>query len=190
MGGGGSLKLVVVLDGERREVEVDLARQIVRVGPHEWPIQVGSSGNGVVAFEILGERVEVRTEGTPEGKPPSSLIVNGELHSLTVESSVGTATRPAGPATAGGPHIPSVPAEAEASEGPGRAVLPPMPGKVLEVRVRNGDKVQPGQVLLVVEAMKMRNEVASPMAGEVSGLHVAPGANVTAREVLLRILTP
>jgi glutaconyl-CoA/methylmalonyl-CoA decarboxylase subunit gamma len=181
---------VVVLDGERREVEVDLARETVRVGSHEWPIQVSASPNGSVSFEILGERVEVRVQGPDEGKLTGSIVVNGELHTFAVESSVGgNARRPAPPRTiAGAP--PENRSEAGAAEGPGRAVLPPMPGKVLEVRVHDGDSVAAGQVLLVVEAMKMRNEVTAPIAGIVSGMRVAPGANVTAREVLLRILAP
>ncbi len=84
----------------------------------------------------------------------------------------------------------AAPSAGDVGDGSGRAVRPPMPGKVLEVRVRNGEKVRAGQVLLVVEAMKMRNEVTAPIEGEVSELHVVPGANVAAREVLLRVLAP
>jgi glutaconyl-CoA/methylmalonyl-CoA decarboxylase subunit gamma len=179
---------VVVLDGERREVEVDLARQTVRIGTHEWPLQVNASGNGSVSFEILGERVEVRTGGAGNGEPTGSIIVNGELHTLAVESSVGSVGRPSGPkGPAAGPSPPS-PSGRGDEKGPGQAVLPPMPGKVLEVRVKNGEAVRAGQLLIVVEAMKMRNEVTSPVAGKVSGLRVTPGSNVAAHEVLLRVL--
>lgn len=181
---------MVVLDGERREVDVDLARHTVRVGSHEWPIQLGAASSGAVSFEILGERVEVRLEGLPEGKPAGSIAVNGELHTLVVESTRGSLSRPAGP-PAGARSATPAPGPGEGTpEGPGRAIVPPMPGKVLEVRVRNGEKVQPGQVLLVLEAMKMRNEVTSPVAGEVTGLRVSPGTNVAAREVLLRVVAP
>ncbi|HLY77536.1 MAG TPA: hypothetical protein VKT21_06590, partial [Thermoplasmata archaeon] len=61
------MKLVVVLDGERHEVEVDLVRRTVRVSGHEWPVQVGAAGDGSVSFEILGERVEVRGEAPEPG---------------------------------------------------------------------------------------------------------------------------
>ncbi len=179
---------MVVLDGERREVEVDLDRQTVRIGGREWPIQVDASGTGSVSFQILGERVEVRGPDSAAGAPAGSVTVNGEVHLLAVESSVGSVPRT--PVSKGSAVAPSHPVSSgdAAAEGPGRAILPPMPGKVLEVRVRNGEKVAAGQVLLVVEAMKMRNEVTSPVAGEVSGLRVSPGANVAAREVLLRVL--
>jgi glutaconyl-CoA/methylmalonyl-CoA decarboxylase subunit gamma len=179
---------VVVVDGERREVEVDLARQTVRIGTHEWPLQVNASGNGSVSFEILGERVEVRAGGAGNREPAGSIIVNGELHTLAVESSIGSTARPAGPRGMAAEPSASSPAADGSQEGPGQAVLPPMPGKVLQVLVHNGEQVEVGQVLLVVEAMKMRNEVTSPVAGKVSGLRVTPGANVAAREILLRVL--
>lgn len=182
------MKLEVVLDGERREVEVDLHRQTVRVGQHEWPIQVSAVGNGSVSFEILGERIEVRGDATGNG--PASIVVNGELHTLLFESATGASSRHREPATkagftaAGGPSHPSGGAE----EGPGRPVFPPMPGKILEVRVREGESVAAGQVLLVLEAMKMRNEVTAPVPGVVTGLRVSAGSNVGARDLLLRVV--
>jgi glutaconyl-CoA/methylmalonyl-CoA decarboxylase subunit gamma len=181
---------VVVLDGERREVEVDLPRQTVRVGAREWPVHVVRFDGGSVSFEILGEVLDVRGELLQDGKPAGPITVNGELHTVTIESRRGYGTG-SSPSAAGLVLSPGAPAgDTENGDGPGRPVLPPMPGKVLEVRVQNGEKVSVGQVLLVVEAMKMRNEVTSPIAGEVSGLRVRPGANVAAREVLLRVVAP
>ncbi len=173
------MKITLVLDGERREVDVDLARRIVRVGGREWPVDLGESANGGVAFEILGERVEVRQD--PAGP---SVVVNGELHSMVVESRSG-----AGPMAAPArPGPPEAGTSGPAGDGPGQAILPPMPGKVLEVRVGEGDRVTAGQVLLVIEAMKMRNEVSAPVSGTVTAVRTRAGANVTAREVLLRLL--
>ena len=178
------MKVVVLLDGERREVDVDLARPAIRIGPHEWPIQVDASADGTVSFQILGERIEVRGGPAPGGKSSDAVTINGELHSLVVESSTGSVTRSAVSA----PSVVASSPDPALDSGPGQAIRPPMPGKVLEVRVRDGDHVEAGQVLLVVEAMKMRNDVTSPIAGAVTGLGVAAGANVGARDVLLRIL--
>jgi biotin carboxyl carrier protein len=61
----------------------------------------------------------------------------------------------------------------------------PMPGKVIAVLVAEGDKVEKGQGLVIVEAMKMENEVHSPIAGEVQGIHVKPGDTVDAGAVLV-----
>ena len=62
-------------------------------------------------------------------------------------------------------------------EGPQR-VDAPMPGKVVRVMVKVGDEVAEGQGLLVVEAMKMENELRSPKAGKVTELHAVEGAAV------------
>ena len=63
-------------------------------------------------------------------------------------------------------------------------VVAPMPGKVVRLLVQVGDKVEAGQGLLVVEAMKMQNEIRSPKGGTVERLQVKEGQPVNAGEVL------
>ena len=64
------------------------------------------------------------------------------------------------------------------------AVASPMQGTVLTVAVANGDRVVAGQLLLVVEAMKMENEIVAPRGGIVRELAVAPGSGVTNGQIL------
>ena len=64
------------------------------------------------------------------------------------------------------------------------AIVTPMQGTVLSVEVADGDEVEPGQVICVVEAMKMENEITSPRAGIVSELSVEPGEPVTTGQVI------
>ena len=64
------------------------------------------------------------------------------------------------------------------------AIVTPMQGTVLAVEVADGDEVTPGQVVCVVEAMKMENEITSPRGGVVSGLSVEPGQPVTTGQVI------
>jgi biotin carboxyl carrier protein len=74
----------------------------------------------------------------------------------------------------------------ELGAGPGaNTVIAPMPGKVLAVRVGPGDKVEAGQVLLVLEAMKMENEIGSPGEGIVKTVKCEPGGNVNTGDVLI-----
>jgi biotin carboxyl carrier protein len=63
-------------------------------------------------------------------------------------------------------------------------IIAPMPGKVVRLLVKAGDQVEAGQGLLVVEAMKMQNEIRSPKKGKVERLHVKEGQAVNAGEVL------
>jgi len=63
-------------------------------------------------------------------------------------------------------------------------VLAPMPGKVVRLLVQAGDTLEAGQGILVVEAMKMQNEIRSPKAGAVESLRVKEGQAVNAGEVL------
>lgn len=67
------------------------------------------------------------------------------------------------------------------------AVTAPLPGVVLEVRVKQGQVVAPGEILCVLEAMKMENEVTAPRAGTVAEVRVARGAAVNAGDVLFVI---
>jgi acetyl-CoA/propionyl-CoA carboxylase biotin carboxyl carrier protein len=64
------------------------------------------------------------------------------------------------------------------------AIVSPMQGTVLSVEVEEGDVVAPGQVVCVVEAMKMENEITSPRDGTVSDLSVEPGQSVTTGQII------
>ncbi|MEJ2581973.1 MAG: biotin/lipoyl-binding protein [Acidobacteriota bacterium] len=70
--------------------------------------------------------------------------------------------------------------------GPSR-VTAPIPGKVVSVKVEPGDTVEPGQSLVVLEAMKMENELAAEQAGKVSAVHVQAGDTVDGGELLVEL---
>ena len=70
------------------------------------------------------------------------------------------------------------------------AVVSPMQGTVLKVDVAEGDAVEAGQLLCVVEAMKMENEIVAPRLGVVRGLAVAPGAGVTSGQLVCVVAEP
>jgi len=140
-----------------------------------------SEGADRVELEIAGEKVVV--EGWPPGlaSPPGPVDVNGERWKLgeVRRDAVGLPPPP--------PAVPASTVRSPSGSAGGTPVTSPMPGKIIEVRVHEGDHVAQGQVVVVLEAMKMRNEVVSPIAGTVVQLGVAPGANVRAREPMLTI---
>ncbi|RMD45793.1 MAG: biotin/lipoyl-binding protein, partial [Aquificota bacterium] len=67
-------------------------------------------------------------------------------------------------------------------------VSSPMPGKVVSVKVSSGDKVKKGDVLLIVEAMKMENEIHAPIDGEITEVYVNEGDKVNPDECLIKIM--
>ena len=79
------------------------------------------------------------------------------------------------------------PADAHASASGPAHIASPMPGKIIRVLVNDGDNVEAGQGIMVVEAMKMQNEMQSPRAGTVRTLRALVGGTVAAGEVLATI---
>jgi len=87
------------------------------------------------------------------------------------------------------PAVPSKPIVRPADEAQG-AVAAPLPGLILRIEAKEGDIVQPGQPLLVMEAMKMENVVTAPHHGTVRKIFVAEGATVGEGDPLVEIARP
>ncbi len=112
--------------------------------------------------------------------------VNGTVYEVSVEVMDGVPAAPAAaptPAPAAAPAPAVAPAPAAAPAG-GEVVAAPMPGTILAVNVSNGAAVKKGDVLFVLEAMKMENEIMAPCDGTASGVTVAKGATVSTGDVL------
>ena len=86
-----------------------------------------------------------------------------------------------------GSVAPTTAAPAQAPAGAGAKVESPMPGTILAVNVNVGDTVKAGQVLMILEAMKMENEIMAPADGKVTGVAVAKGAAVESGALLCTI---
>lgn len=64
-------------------------------------------------------------------------------------------------------------------------ILAPMPAKVIKVSCKAGERVEKGDLLITIEAMKMENEILSPREGVIGGVRVSEGASVSHKEILL-----
>ena len=126
----------------------------------------------------LGTQLSVRVDGqvvdlTTEGSPPDlGAVASGHRSYVRVESERMRAAEQAKKSTVGAGD---------------RIVKSPMPGRVVKVLVAKGDAIEVGQGLLVLEAMKMENEVRAKVAGTVAEVHVVAGAAVEGNAKLVTL---
>ena len=132
-----------------------------------------------------------------------NIVVNGVAYAVEVEE-VGAGSAPAAapaPSAAPAPAPVAAPvAAAPSAPAPAPAAAPaaapsagaqivecPMPGTILDIKVKPGDSVAAGQVLLILEAMKMENEIMAQGAGIVETVQVTKGASVNAGDILISL---
>ncbi|CZR07287.1 acetyl-CoA carboxylase biotin carboxyl carrier protein subunit [Trichococcus collinsii] len=97
------------------------------------------------------------------------------------------AAAPAAPVAAPAEQAAPAPTAAPVSAASGDAMTSPMPGTILRLLVNIGDEVKENQPLMILEAMKMENEVVANHAGKVAGIHVNQGQVVNAGDALITI---
>jgi len=162
------MKYDVRIGGKIRVVELTRNSEKWRISLDGSPLDVDAVEVTPNTFSILfeGESFEVRIAPLPDG----SLTLHTGMAEFTAEVEDPRAWR-------GRRH--------SSFEAEGRQqITAPMPGKIVRVLVNTGDAVEVGQGLLVVEAMKMQNEIRSPKSGRVEKLFVEEGQAVNAGDVL------
>ena len=118
------------------------------------------------------------------------ITVDGKTYEMDVEliGANGTAVQPVAKAAAPVVSAPAAPAPAAkpaaASTG---AVTAPMPGTILKVLKASGDAVKAGDVVLILEAMKMENEITAPADGVIGSLSLTEGSTVAGGDLLFEI---
>ena len=125
-----------------------------------------------------------------------NVTVNGVAYDVEIEEVGAVASAPvaapvAAPAAAPAAPVaaPAAPKAAPAAAGKAGsvAIKAPMPGTILKMNVKVGDSVKSGDVVCVLEAMKMENDICAPQDGVVSSIEVAQGASVATDAVLVTL---
>ena len=106
--------------------------------------------------------------------------VNGSLYEIEVEEMDASAVSAA-------PAAKAAPAPVAAAPAAGAQIKAPMPGNILDVKVTAGQSVKKGDVLVILEAMKMENEIQAPCDGKVTGVNVRKGDTVETQALLCTI---
>ena len=125
-----------------------------------------------------------------------TITVNGNVYDVTVEEGTGSAAPAAAPKAAPAAAPKAAPAAApKAAPAAPKAAAPagaagsvtvaaPMPGKILGVKANPGQAVKKGDVIVILEAMKMENEIVAPQDGTIASINVATGDSVEAGATL------
>ncbi len=155
----------VILNGERFEGEVDRPaenQRVITIGDRRYEVKVveGEVSEGRFCLELKGERIPVEM---------------AQIEMRTV-----------GATAAAKKQVPAKKAVSKA-KGEGAGIRAPMPGKVVEVFVEPGEEVGAGDVVLILEAMKMENELRSPMKATVKAVNVKPGDSVAGNQLLVAL---
>lgn len=119
-----------------------------------------------------------------------TITVNGTPYNVTVEEGTSTAAPVASAPVAAAPAAPApvkAAAPAPAGNAGGVKVEAPMPGNILDVKTSVGATVTNGQVLCILEAMKMENDIVAPQDGTVASINVSKGDSVEAGQVIITL---
>jgi len=135
-----------------------------------------------------------------------NVVVNGEAFEVEIEevggaSAPAAAPAPVSQAPAAAPAAPAVPAAApaapaekpaekpaaKAAPGSGKPLVSPLPGTCLDIRVKEGQTVKYADIVAVIEAMKMENEIPAGMDGVVTSIQVSKGDSLQAGDVIMYI---
>ena len=121
------------------------------------------------------------------------ITVNGTTYDVAVEEADGSAVsaapvpKAAAPAPKAAAPAPKPAAPAASGSAGSVVVSAPMPGKILGVKTEAGKAVKKGEVLLILEAMKMENEIVAPQDGTVASVNVQVGSQVEAGDTLVTL---
>jgi biotin carboxyl carrier protein len=158
------MKLELVVNGEKHEVTV--LEDKVRMGEREYDFRVEKRGDEYLVCAD-SEEFSIRQKG-------ARVSINNEPHAIDAKM-LGTTSDIA---------VESRPVTETAIAG---EIKPPMTGKVVSVMVKEGDEVAKGALLLVLEAMKMQNEILSTKKGRIKKVLVSAGQVVNSDDTVLII---
>lgn len=142
-------------------------------------------------FKIDGAEYTANVEEKEDGK--LSVTVNGKAYEVEVPGHVAAApkVKPIKPAAAAvpaaSPASSPAPAAPKKASGTGAAITAPLPGTITSIEVKEGDAVKAGQTVIVMEAMKMANNITAENDGVVKAILVQQGAQVQSGDALIEI---
>ena len=139
----------------------------VRIGDRWYTVEVGDLTGPTIEVTVEGDTFTVEVEGLTPSAPPRS--------------------RRGRPSPIPAAELPTAPGQAASPSGSDNILRSPMPGRVMSIMVRPGDRVSAGDEVCVVEAMKMEQSIRADRDGVVKEVHVQPLDSVNANDPLIEL---
>lgn len=137
----------------------------MKIHGNDYSVDIKNIGDGIASIEVNGTMYEVQFEAERKvSKTPT--LTRTPVYTSSTERSKSTAAP---------------------EENKGKVVKAPLPGTILEIKRREGDTVKAGDVILIMEAMKMENNIVSPTDGSIVKMNVQQGENVLEAAPLFEI---
>ena len=149
---------------KKKEIDIQLGKKNFTVSIKDVHVD-GTLRTVIIDNKIYPIRIEKRIDGFPE-----KVILNGVSFDVDIEKVESTRYRPK-----------------SADKKISGATKATLPGQIVAILVKKGDRVKKGQPLVILESMKMENEVLSPKNGIISKIHVKPGQIVLKAHVLIEV---
>ena len=152
-----------------------------RINGHDYQVDVNSVEGGIADVTVNG--TDYKVELADAVPAPAQQAVRPAPQTVSTGA---PAVTPASQATAPAPQAAQT-ATASAPQGKGEVVTAPLPGVILDIKVKVGDAVKAGQTVAVLEAMKMENEIESTASGTVTAVNAGKGDSVLEGAAIITI---
>jgi biotin carboxyl carrier protein len=152
-------------------------RYQIAIGDRKYDVEIGTMKEGVALVTVNAMTYEVAIENYAEVVAGRAEVGQPEVRPLPTRA----------PAVTGVAPPPKSPVTAPAPAGGLGVIVAPIPGLIIDVMVKVGDRVGAGEVVLTMEAMKMVNNITATVAGTVREVRVQKGSEVTTGDVLVMI---
>jgi biotin carboxyl carrier protein len=162
------MKITITIQGTQRTVELTHpgGKPRWQIDGHSFEVDASEISRGIYSVLVDGNSIEVRIEAHSS---QLQVVANGKEYLASIENPRALKKNRAGAAQIEGRQN----------------VTAPMAGKIVRTLVKAGDEVQSGQGLLIVEAMKMQNEIRSPKSGKIERVTVIEGQTVNPGDIVV-----
>jgi biotin carboxyl carrier protein len=162
---------IAVTPGNRKYVIRNPFSEELKINGHKQDVKIFEDEEGFTFIEFRNRKY--LAEITDKSQNKYTVLLNGLSYSFTIESPISYRRRK---------YL-----QKHKQINKVEIIAAPMPGKIVELLVEENAKVKEGESILILEAMKMQNEISTHVSGKIKKIHVKPGDSVSKDEVLLEI---